>query len=220
MGYCRIHGSYDGDGCSDCQEALEAAASDRQEMLEQLEELRGSQEELAYAINNPGDYACPHCCLRSLKLLAKRCPKCHGTIDHDYWEPILQAEEDARRARKVEEEKRKIREAEEARSRTAREQAAARRKPFRQLAYFVIVLYWGYLWPVLTLTHCGALMDEKMRELTFTPVLNFFGFAAFLLFTVLPTDFSPPVGEFWSGLFWFGMIGVLLTVIGRLVTRD
>ena len=178
MGYCHIHGKYDGDGCSDCRDAEEQAASDREEMLRELDELRESQNELAYATNNPGDYHCPHCRLRSLKRSASRCPKCHGGIDSQYWENVKRVEEEARRAQeevqRVKEEEwrrgepeRRQNQIREAEAKAEKERAASRRR--------FITIYFGYLLPTLALLipMLSDLSNVKDLDTLFTVVCLF-----------------------------------------------
>ena len=153
MGYCKIHGHFVGDACSDCSDAEERAEADRAEMIERLEELRDSAPDagdIAYAINNPGDHECPYCRFRTLRLDASRCPKCHSNISLDHWVPIrrqlaLQREAEERRA--------KI--AAEARAQSALQasQAAAQedidKRQIKNRARFDKI-YFGYLVPVLS----------------------------------------------------------------------
>ncbi len=161
MGYCHVHGKYDGDGCSDCRDAEEQAASDREEMLRELDELRESQDELAYATNNPGDYHCPYCRLRSLKRSASRCPKCHGEIDSQYWENVRRVEEEARRAQ---EEAQRVKEEEwrrgepERRQNQIREAEAKAEKERAANRRLFITIYFGWLFPLLTALG-ASLMD-------------------------------------------------------------
>lgn len=87
---------HDGDGCSDCRDAEELAASDRTELIEQLAKSRTrSTEDLAFAtaflannISNPGDYICPYCKFKTLKEEASCCPRCQKNIENNYWDSI------------------------------------------------------------------------------------------------------------------------------------
>jgi len=91
MAYCPIHG-YLGEGgtCDQC-------VRDREEAEEAAEARAGKAAELAaeqtFLINNPGDYKCPHCLLKSLKRGARRCPKCHGEIGP--WDEVYAREAEA-----------------------------------------------------------------------------------------------------------------------------
>ena len=116
MGHCRIHGKYSdvySDGCSECQraeerevealgereraaESREEAARERAERAEEAARERAERaEEHAHQVNNPGEYQCPFCLLNSLKRPARRCPKCHGSIESSYWEAVLAREAEA-----------------------------------------------------------------------------------------------------------------------------
>lgn len=106
-----------------------------------------TQEELAYAINNPGDYACPHCRLRTLLANASRCPRCHGEIESDYWEATYRREREERRIREeaercAQEERRQNEEQRRLIEQVAKQQANA-----KSFAGF----YFGYLLPILSL---------------------------------------------------------------------
>src|SRR3989338_9135317 len=105
MSYCKVHGRYEGSGCSDCRDAEEQSALDREEIIRELARSREeSKENLAAAVshianskNNPGDYICPACRYTTLKYLASRCPICHINIDGEYWIPITAAIERAKK---------------------------------------------------------------------------------------------------------------------------
>lgn len=99
MGYCHIHGkhsNYDG-GCPDCRAAEDQAADDRSETLEKLDELTETHRDLADAINNPGNYFCPHCKFRTLLDEASCCPKCRKDIQPEYWNSVRKREEENRK---------------------------------------------------------------------------------------------------------------------------
>src|ERR1700722_6741832 len=133
MGYCKIHGQFVGDTCSDCSDGEHRAEADRAEMIERLEELRDSGPdagEIANAINNPGDHDCPYCRYRTLRLDAARCPKCHGNIQPDHWIPIrrqLALQREAEEKQRASEEKRAKIIAEAAAQAAKRETNARRR---------------------------------------------------------------------------------------------
>lgn len=105
--YCGRHGcNYaDGRSCPECR--AEEEAEDRQNTLDALNRIYENQvdsqidvSELADKINNPGDYDCPECSFRTLQFLARRCPKCHADINHEYWDAVserrkAQAEKEA-----------------------------------------------------------------------------------------------------------------------------
>lgn len=150
MGRCRIHGEYYGDYCSECREAAERAELDREEMIEKLVELKEAGEEaqsnLAYAINNPGEYGCPHCKLLALKMEASRCPRCHGVIDPGFWPPIRKRNEE--RLKEIEE-RRQI-QLEQSRGAALAQSVAAAAQAKRRATTRFLKIYWGYLIPVLT----------------------------------------------------------------------
>ena len=103
MSYCRVH---DGlhyeheDGCPKCRDDAEQAASDRSEIINGLarsrEDLAAAAVYIADSKNNPGDYDCPYCKFRTLKMGASRCPSCHGEPGLLYWAGIEAKERDAR----------------------------------------------------------------------------------------------------------------------------
>ena len=128
-------------------------ASEREAMVEELQQLREStvqaQEDLAYAINNPGQYHCPHCKLRSLLREATRCPRCHGTIDEDYWPPVLRREQE-----RLEEQQRiagNQRKAAEELERKSCDAEAERQRRFKheELFFRFLLLYFLYLFPIV-----------------------------------------------------------------------
>ncbi len=86
MSYCKIHGEYYGYVCEDCGTAEWA--------------LRETVAAAAHAQANPGDYDCPHCRYRSLRVNASRCPLCHGEIEGGYWNDVF-AREKAEAERKA-----------------------------------------------------------------------------------------------------------------------
>lgn len=102
--YCSVHGEYSGDyGCPDCQRAEERAeeasirsAEAHDELLERLGEISeqnaDAAERAAYLTNNPGDYDCPACRMKSLKYLASRCPRCQSDIPDAFWERVQERE--------------------------------------------------------------------------------------------------------------------------------
>src|ERR1035438_2638120 len=108
MAYCSVHGRYEdftGHGCPQCQAVESQASSDRSDIIGGLESLERSQYSLLEALNNPGQYVCPHCRFRTLLLEASCCPKCQRSIHDSFWQPIRRAlkqqrirdEEDRRR---------------------------------------------------------------------------------------------------------------------------
>jgi len=128
------------------------AAADEEYAAEQRHnDLIRSQEEALHKQQNPGDYDCPHCLYRTLKLGASRCPMCHGQIGAEFWRLIQQdkqrreeqaererrrraAEEEVRRQqREVEEEKRRI---EWEKAAPAREAEAARQEHERAITEY------------------------------------------------------------------------------------
>src|SRR5665213_3012002 len=73
------------------EEAREEAERDREERLAQ------EAEDRVYRLNNPGDFDCPYCMLRSLKRAAKRCPKCQHDIEPVYWTGVYAREAEERK---------------------------------------------------------------------------------------------------------------------------
>jgi hypothetical protein len=86
-----MHGEYSGYYCTDCQNASRDLQRANEDLLKKLGELSEETYEAAYLSNNPGDYGCPACRLKSLKYLASRCPLCQSDISSAFWEPIKQA---------------------------------------------------------------------------------------------------------------------------------
>jgi cation transport ATPase len=141
MAYCPIHG-YLGEGgtCDQCVRDREEAEEAAEARAEKAAELAAEQ---TFLINNPGDYKCPHCLLKSLKRDARRCPKCHGEIGP--WDEVyakeaeaLKKQEEARtqkeRERRQQEEIRKERE-------SAHEEAAKRARGRRNAGIAAVVLF-------------------------------------------------------------------------------
>lgn len=188
MGYCKIHGQFVSHRCSDCADAEERKEAARAEMLERLEELRDSApdaDEIAYAINNPGEHVCPFCRFRTLRLDASRCAKCHSDISPDHWAPIrrqlaLQRQAEEMQAKIVGEARAQA--AAQAAQAAAREENERRRRSNK--ARFAMI-YFGYLVPVLTLVSCitwaNLFMDIKPGApsggdfLMLVPGLNWLG---------------------------------------------
>jgi Flp pilus assembly pilin Flp/uncharacterized Zn finger protein (UPF0148 family) len=110
--YCRIHGWYrtglDEGGCPRCQSQERQGLREQGELQQEAGELADERAaEQTYRLNNPGDYECPYCLLKTLKRGARRCPKCQHDIEQTYWRDVLAREEEARRR---EEEKNRQRE--------------------------------------------------------------------------------------------------------------
>ena len=174
MGYCHIHGKhYYDDGCPRCRAAEEQAESDRSDTLEKLDDLRKAQRHAADAINNPGDYACPYCKLRTLLKDASCCPKCQKDIGSDYWDRVRYHEEMERQRAEGE----RQRDAEEwrrgAAERKDAEQRDAKRSRRRDLAKF----YFGYALPLLSmgsgmLVAGGEALEPRNFWPVFVPALN------------------------------------------------
>jgi predicted Zn-ribbon and HTH transcriptional regulator len=191
MGYCHTHGSYSGDGCSECRDAEELAAADRAEMLEKLAEAAEAQseahEQLAYAINNPGKYACPYCKLRTLLSGASRCPRCQKDVEPAFWVTVLDREEKARQRN----EKERQHYEEEQRRRNLERMHSERDAKRRSVCWSFMVFYFGYLLPVLcvwSIVLCGQVhIVENPRENAITignavgifiPILNWMALVA------------------------------------------
>ena len=104
------------DATEEQTEAEEAASQQTREALEEhnrqielaSEAAAEATERAAYLINNPGDYECPACKMKSLKRDASRCPKCQEKVNEHYWEDIREeerlAEERAAKKQRIEEE--------------------------------------------------------------------------------------------------------------------
>ncbi|MEK6299132.1 MAG: hypothetical protein AABO41_00295 [Acidobacteriota bacterium] len=151
MSYCQTHGRFDdyfNRGCPACQVA-------EQDRIHAEWELKNAVSEAAYAKANPGDYDCPHCLYRSLKLGASRCPLCHGEVGSAYWVDALarekvKAEREAAASRVVRERRSVAEEAE--RIRTDAIRAAAREtelirahnKAYKQAVLGVCLIFGGF----------------------------------------------------------------------------
>ena len=128
------------DFCPHCAAADEEFAAEQRQ-----NDLIRSQEEALHKRQNPGDYDCPHCLYRTLKLSASRCPMCHGQIGVEFWRPII--EERKRREARAERERqeqtaqaaaRRRREADEAEQRRIEwEKAAPEREARSKQAAFI-----------------------------------------------------------------------------------
>ncbi|MEI6166982.1 MAG: hypothetical protein WCS52_07285 [bacterium] len=122
--YCNIHGEYNvygesSGGCPACQNATERSENDNEKLLKKLSDIsdqtvdnervsREAAERIAYLSNNPGDYICPTCKMRSLKNDALRCPKCCADVTLDFWKNIRSNEKLAEdQKRHIEEARRK-----------------------------------------------------------------------------------------------------------------
>lgn len=202
MGYCKIHGQFVGDACSDCSDAEERAEADRAEMIERLEELRDSAPDagdIAYAINNPGDHECPYCRFRTLRLDASRCPKCHSNISLDHWVPIrrqlaLQREAEERRAKIDAEARDQL--ALQASLAETQEASVKRRRENR--GGFAIV-YFGYLVPILSFVSAilwvrmfngSSFMARSASDyLLLVPALNWLGLLGALPISAIRSAF-------------------------------
>lgn len=102
--HCNVHGEYEGySGCPDCQRAEERSAEGRQDLLQKIGELSEQAERAAYKSNNPGDYDCPACRMKSLKKLASRCPLCQADVPNSYWTSWLDIWEKERAAKEAHE---------------------------------------------------------------------------------------------------------------------
>src|SRR5665213_3051142 len=79
------------------EETREEAEREREEAREEAARERAEQaareaEDRVYRVNNPGDFDCPYCMLRSLRRAAKRCPKCQHDIEPGYWTGVFARE--------------------------------------------------------------------------------------------------------------------------------
>jgi len=95
MPRCRLHGPYE-DYCYECRKSAEQAEEERADILSELGSLKESNEELADAINNPGEFGCPSCKFRTLRRDASRCPRCRGEVPDEYWSEVRRRESEAR----------------------------------------------------------------------------------------------------------------------------
>ena len=92
-------------------------------------------------LENPGEYECPNCLFITLKMNASRCPKCQGTVSHNYWAAIK---------RKEAEEEKKIRiEAEEWERRRPEREAAERIEKTRKLKRKTLIIIISILGPFI-----------------------------------------------------------------------
>jgi hypothetical protein len=132
MDYCGRHDiKYRGDRCPRCvaderhRDLLDQAREGAEEAARALEESDYHRdralEESDHRGANPGDYTCPSCQYRSLRMGASRCPLCQGQIPADYWAKVLAAEKAAETQRRAKEAQEA---AEWARNAPAREAAA------------------------------------------------------------------------------------------------
>ncbi len=143
--YCSRHGcNYsDGRSCPECRaDQAEEDSRDIIDRLSELSETRIDTSELADKLNNPGDYDCPGCDFRTLRYLAKRCPRCHADIndiDAGYWDRVrarekAQAEKLALR-QKAEAEQKVLHEREEAKAK-----AEANARTGKEMGCFLVVV--------------------------------------------------------------------------------
>ena len=160
--YCAIHRQSYEIECSSCRaegltkQVLRQLELSHEEALQRQDE---SENWLAFKSANPGDYDCPHCRYRTLKLQASRCPKCHGEVSSHFWSKIAEAK--AENARAAE----KHRAAEAARQTLIQEQDRALnlklQEAYRRLPWWrklskgtrenLLIVYFGYIVPVATL---------------------------------------------------------------------
>src|SRR5882672_3281303 len=152
MAYCQIHGGFDDhsrEGCPKCQDLESQTQRDRSQMLESLENLDLSRDEIVHAINNPGDYQCPYCKFKTLLYEAACCPKCQRNIADSYWEPIRIEREKQRVRREEFRRQRAISEHRERVNLEAREMVKRKREReneqikayFKYLVFFLPPLY-------------------------------------------------------------------------------
>jgi uncharacterized Zn finger protein (UPF0148 family) len=167
MGYCHIHGEYIGSaefGCPKCQEAqgnteeaLSAIVSGTLAGLARQEKSDAKVIAALHEINNPGEYQCPACRLKTLITGASRCPRCQKDIEHSFWEAIWRQEEIERARQERERAEQAARAAEEARlrrieeeKRTAERAAAEEKQRIRNLRILRVVVIGagilGLLW--------------------------------------------------------------------------
>lgn len=172
MSYCRVHNGlqyeYE-DGCPKCRDDAEQAALDRSEIIRGLdqsrEEARENIADVADAINNPGDYDCPHCKFRTLKKWATCCPRCQKDPGPRYWDGLREEERRAElRAKAAKEEWERAAPTRAAAARAAQEEwertaparaaaAKAKKRAARWAPFWII--YFLYLLPVLSVVTLG-----------------------------------------------------------------
>src|SRR5665213_1755137 len=74
------------------EEDREGEEADEEAERERAEQAAREAEDRVYRVNNPGDFDCPYCMLRSLRRAAKRCPKCQHDIEPGYWTGVFARE--------------------------------------------------------------------------------------------------------------------------------
>lgn len=98
------------------QEVVEEIRRERKEASERArmevqESANRAAERAAYLENNPGDYQCPSCGLKSLTRPFTCCPKCQKNIPLGFWEIIAEQEKLTAERAVVEIERKKLEEA-------------------------------------------------------------------------------------------------------------
>jgi hypothetical protein len=191
--YCRVHGRYSDseDGCPHCRYAEESAQGKLWEITEKLEDLSRRARDF-------GDYVCPHCRYKTLRLNASRCPQCHGDPGSGFWARI--------EANELEKRRKEAEAAEKLRQRKGAEDAAW----VRNTAVF---FYFVYLLPILTIGTV-ALKEHKALDITdrfllLAPGLNLLALFAFL---VNAPDFMLLT---WKAALAWSLLGVVLSVLFR-----
>lgn len=107
------------------EDALSTLIADTREGIARKEESDARVIEALREINNPGEYHCPACRLKTLMQGASRCPRCQKDIEPSFWEEIRRQEEIERARRERERAEQAARAAEEARLRRIEEEKRA-----------------------------------------------------------------------------------------------
>lgn len=211
-GSCPIHGVYFESflqaGCPQCREAEEQAETGRAKIQEEISRLNdslqasreaGESEREAsearilsalYAVNNPGDYQCPSCKLRTLLMDAERCPRCQKDVKHGYWDDIRERER-----RRAEEQKRERIEREARELVAAKAQAEQEKGENTNYAMLAILFAAFCIWACLVCWQvvCPGLVDWALS---------------------LPSPYDCPKGVI-DSLLWCG--GNILIAIGKFI---
>lgn len=158
---CRVHGyTYeDGEVCSDCEREREEARQQQVMQLVALEELRGTLEASGYT-RDTGDYVCPHCRYKTLRLDAPLCPECRSAVPEGFWARIHRERREAAEAAKAAAAAR-AREQQEAAARRAHAEAEKRSRERRNTAGTLIL---GGLLLIAILAFLPTLFRERQTS--------------------------------------------------------
>lgn len=138
---CRVHGyTYeDGELCSDCEREREEAREQQVLQLEALEELRGTLEASRYT-RDTGDFVCPHCRYKTLRLDAPLCPECRSAVPEGFWARIHSERRAAAEAARVAEAARAAAQREAAARHAQHEAERKTREQRKAVGAFVVAL--------------------------------------------------------------------------------